>query len=54
MTIGRILFELKIAKVEGRPLAPISPTTNDLPELIEARLQKLYARHNVIIEKINR
>ena len=25
MTIGRILFELKIPKVDGRPLAPVSP-----------------------------
>ena len=26
ITIGRILFEIKIPKVEGRPLALVSPT----------------------------
>ena len=26
MTIGHILFEIKIPKVEGRPLAPVTPT----------------------------
>ena len=32
MTIDGIIFELKIPKVEGRPLAPVSPTVLGLSD----------------------
>ena len=37
MKIGRILFDLKILKVEGRRAAPVSPTKHQAPLLEQFR-----------------
>ena len=59
MKIGRILFELKIPKVEGKPLNPVSPTcmresVNHLHAPIFKSILSIHnlAPENNLVEKI--